>query len=178
MKPVFTSSNSIEWETPQDLFDRLNNVFDFRLDACATSDNAKCKRFFTVRDDALVKPWTRHKRVWMNPPYGREMPKFLEKAYRESQKGCIVVCLIPARPNAQWWQTWVKGKAFVTFLKGTLKFTNPHLDSGDQKYGAPFASAIVIYGVDIFSIVHGDIDETADTCRTFGTAIPPANCNG
>lgn len=72
------SSMTAEWETPQDLFDRLNAVFSFELDVCATPENAKCARFYTKEDDAIVQPWA--KRNWMNPPYGKEIAAFCEKA--------------------------------------------------------------------------------------------------
>ena len=38
------SSKSDLWETPQDLFDKLNAEFRFTLDVCATADTAKCLR--------------------------------------------------------------------------------------------------------------------------------------
>lgn len=49
--------NSDEWETPQDLFDDYDAMFDFDLDVCATPENAKCEKFFTKEDDGLTKKW-------------------------------------------------------------------------------------------------------------------------
>ena len=51
------SSNSYEWETPQDLFDKLNNRYRFTLDVCATKENAKCDNYFTKEDDGLKQDW-------------------------------------------------------------------------------------------------------------------------
>ena len=95
---VLFSSKSEEWETPQDLFDRLNAVYHFKLDACATATNAKCPIFFTKNENSLSQDWSSHKRVWLNPPYGRPIGGFMRKAYEESLKGCLVVCLVP-RPH-------------------------------------------------------------------------------
>jgi phage N-6-adenine-methyltransferase len=62
----------------RELFDRLNAQYAFTLDACATPENAKCDRYFTPADDGLAQTWTG--RVWMNPPYGREIASWMQKA--------------------------------------------------------------------------------------------------
>lgn len=132
---VHHSSKTEEWATPMDLFDDLNLVFKFDLDACATKENALCDRFFTKEDDALEQQWTGT--VWMNPPYGRQIASFMKKAYQSSIAGATVVCLVPARPDTNWWHSFaVKGT--VLFLRGRLKF-------GGSKNSAPFPSAIVIF---------------------------------
>lgn len=129
----FTSTNS-EWTTPQDLFDRLNQEFNFTLDPCATSENAKCSQYFTKQEDGLSQNWGGH-RVFMNPPYGAELPKWMEKA---RTSGAMCVCLVPARTDTRWWHNNVEGKAKVRFIKGRLRF-------GGSKWNAPFASVLVIY---------------------------------
>lgn len=79
---VHFSSKSVEWATPQDVFDGLNREFGFGTDVCATPENAKCSVFFTKEDDGLSRKWTGV--CWRNPPYGREMPKWIQKAYESS----------------------------------------------------------------------------------------------
>ena len=75
------SSKTYEWETPQDLFDKLDKEFNFVLDPCATEDNAKCKNYLTKQNDGLSYPWLEFDGpVFMNPPYGREIGKWVEKA--------------------------------------------------------------------------------------------------
>jgi phage N-6-adenine-methyltransferase len=86
---LFTSQ-SAEWSTPQDFFDALNAQFRFALDPSATPDNAKCVRYFTKADDGLKQTWTG--RVFMNPPYGREIGKWVKKAFEESQWNAELVC--------------------------------------------------------------------------------------
>lgn len=56
-KELMFSSNTPEWETPQDLFDRLDALYHFDLDAAATPENAKCARFFTKEDNGLMQMW-------------------------------------------------------------------------------------------------------------------------
>jgi len=138
---VHFSSVTDMWETPQDLFDKLNAEHGFTLDVCAVPENAKCERYFTPEMDGLKQDW--HDNVcWMNPPYGRAIGKWMEKAYKSSlpdwqHMGAKVVCLVPSRTDTAWWHEYaIKGK--VTFLRGRLKF-------GGHKNSAPFPSAIVVY---------------------------------
>jgi site-specific DNA-methyltransferase (adenine-specific) len=145
---VLFSSQSEDWATPQDFFYKLNASFQFQLDACASVENAKCSQFYTKDDDALAQSWHWAKSVWMNPPYGRTIGSWMQKAYNESLKGCIVVCLVHARTDTRWWHDWVKDKAQVWFDKGRLKF-------GGSKNSAPFPSAVIVYGLDLERIVNG-----------------------
>lgn len=135
---VHYSSKSNEWATPQNLFDELNDEFNFTLDPCATDENAKCSKYFTIEDDGLSKDWSNDV-VFMNPPYGREIKKWIKKAYEESLNGVTVVCLIPARTDTTYWHDFIFDKADdIRFLRGRLKF-------GNSKNSAPFPSAIVVY---------------------------------
>lgn len=133
---VHFSSASDEWATPQATFDALDAEFGFTLDVCATKNNAKCARFFTREDDGLEQKWEGV--CWMNPPYGREIGKWVAKAARTASEGHgTVVCLVPARTDTRWWHDYCM-VATVRFIRGRLKF-------GDSKNSAPFPSAIVIF---------------------------------
>ncbi len=130
-------AKSVEWETPQDLFDELNAEFDFTLDPCASHSNAKCEKYYTIEDDGLSQSWAKE-RVFMNPPYGREITTWLEKTLYEIENGCLlVVGLLPARTDTKWFHNHVLNKAEVRFLKGRLKFSNTGT--------ATFPSIIVIW---------------------------------
>jgi phage N-6-adenine-methyltransferase len=134
---VHFSSATGEWETPVALYDELARIFGgFTLDPCATEENAKCAHFFTREDDGLSRDWTG--KVFMNPPYGREIGKWVKKAWTESLKGTLVVCLLPARVDTRWWHEYA-AKGHVYFLRGRLKF-------GTSRNSAPFPSAIVTFG--------------------------------
>ena len=132
---VMFSSKKTEWETPQHLFNKLNDEFVFEVDVCATASNTKCEKYYNPEINGLQQEW---KGVcWMNPPYGREISKWIEKAYSESQKEATVVCLLPARTDTIWWHDYcLKGE--IRFIKGRLKF-------GNSKNSAPFPSAVVIF---------------------------------
>ena len=133
---VHYSSKSNEWATPSDTFEALNREFRFTLDPCATKSNAKCLLFYDIQADGLRQDWSKH-RVFMNPPYGRQIGLWVKKAYEESTRGALVVCLIPSRTDTKWWHEYcMRGE--IRFFRGRLKF-------GGSKNNAPFPSAVVIF---------------------------------
>ncbi len=135
-KDLMFSSNTDQWATPQEFFDRLNRVFRFETDVCALPENAKCARFFSPEMDGLKQDWQGV--CWMNPPYGREIGKWVEKAFRSAKEnGATVVCLLPARVDTRWWHDFCAQGEFL-FVKGRLKF-------GGSDNSAPFPSAVVVF---------------------------------
>lgn len=133
---VHFSSKTAEWPTPQDFYDKLHSEFNFTLDPCCTEESAKCGRFYTEKDDGLSQDWS-GERVFMNPPYGRTISKWMRKAWESSRAGALVVCLVPARTDTAWWHDYaIKGE--VRFLRGRLKF-------GGHTNSAPFPNAVVIF---------------------------------
>lgn len=134
---VLFSGDSAEWETPQALFDAMNEIHGFTLDAAATKENAKCAKFFTREDNALTRSWA-GETVWLNPPYGRKIAALVRKAYEESRNpGTTVVVLLPARTDTKWFHDYAI-KVQIKFLKGRLKF-------GGSVNNAPFPSMIVTF---------------------------------
>jgi site-specific DNA-methyltransferase (adenine-specific) len=143
------ASRSEDWETPQNLYDRLDAIFAFALDACATAANAKARAYFRRADDALNQDWAPYGRIWLNPPYGRRIGDWMAKAYAESCKGALIVALVPARTDTRWWHASVSGKALVTFLPGRLKF----LRDGKALAPAPFPSALIFYAPNLDALM-------------------------
>lgn len=138
MNKALLSSNSNEWATPQKFYDKLNAEFEFTLDPCSTHENHKCLLYYTMEEDGLKQDWGGHN-VFCNPPYGRELPKWVRKAYEESRKpDTLVVMLIPARTDTSYFHDYIYGKAEIRFIRGRLHFN-------ESKTGAPFPSMIVVY---------------------------------
>lgn len=134
---VHFSSATDDWPTPQDFFDKCNEEFGpLELDVCADDVNHKCPRYFTRETNGLAQDWA-PARVWMNPPYGREIGDWMRKAWVESTRGAFVVCLVPARTDTAWWHDYAS-KGTVRFIRGRLKF-------GGHENSAPFPSALVIF---------------------------------
>lgn len=169
---MFTSSTD-DWETPQNFFDKLNQEFEFKIDVCANSENAKCNKYYDSENDGLIHEWNGS--VWMNPPYGEpEQPckknckkkkcvnrgyhihKYIpgvidwtKKAYLSSLNGATVVCLLPARTDTKWFHEYCT-KGEIRFIRGRLKF-------GGAKWNAPFPSMVVIFKPNMKIITCNDI---------------------
>jgi len=126
-KGLFTSA-SCQWATPKELYEALDLEFHFDFDPCPLSDNDI---------SGLLKKWD-GKSIYCNPPYGRNIGKWIDKAYNEWKQGKTVVLLIPSRTDTKWFHEYCMKATEIRFLKGRLKF-------GDSKQGAPFPSAIVIF---------------------------------
>lgn len=127
-------SASQEWETPDDLFKAVDDIFHFTRDVCANSKNTKCNQYWSEEDSCLDKTWDGIN--WMNPPY-KTMKKFIKKAYDE-RNNAVTVCLIPARTNTQWWHDYcMNGEIY--FILGRPLFKG-------CKHGLPQPLALVVFG--------------------------------
>ena len=131
------SSNTNEWATPAAFFAELDAEFHFDLDPCATPGNAKCADFYTIETDGLTQNWG-GRRVFCNPPYGREIGRWVRKCYEESSRAELVVLLIPARTDTAYFHDYIYHKAReVRFIRGRLHF--------NEAGPAPFPSMVVIF---------------------------------
>ena len=136
MNRVLFSSAKTEWSTPQAFFDELNREFRFTTDVCALPENAKREHYFTPEQDGLAQKWTGM--CWCNPPYGREIGKWVQKASESAQSGATVVMLLPARTDTKWFHGYIYGRAEIRFVAGRLKF-------GGSKNSAPFPCMVVVF---------------------------------
>ncbi len=140
---VFSSKHH-DWATPADLFELINDEFAFTLDAAAGPENAKVSAYFTKNDDALAQDWAEAAgtggAVFVNPPYGRGIGKWLKKCAEEGQR-VTVAALVFARTDVKWFHRYVMPLASeVRFIKGRLNFTR------DGRTGtAPAPSMLVVY---------------------------------
>lgn len=163
---MFTSINS-KWATPSLFYNKLNRLWQFTLDPCADEDSHCCDKYYTEEDDGLSQPWA-NERVFMNPPYGRDIYPWLKKSYEEAMEhDALVVALIPARVGTVWYDDFVRGKALEISVRGRLTFgTNKYWSwvweqetikgKPNKLYGkigyktpAPFDSVLAIYHKDI-----------------------------
>lgn len=134
------NGNGRDWETPPEVFDPLEREFKFTLDPCATEKTAKCARFFNESDNGLIQDWG-HERVFMNPPYGREVYAWTRKAREAAVRGALVVGLLPASCDLAWWHNDIVGHAEVRYIRGRVRF----LTGGPYRASGFFASVIVIW---------------------------------
>ena len=85
MNEALLSSKNLNWCTPPEFFDELDQEFHFNLDPAATDKCAKCAKYFTPETDGLKADWG-GSRVFCNPPYGRNIGEWVKKGYEESQE--------------------------------------------------------------------------------------------
>jgi phage N-6-adenine-methyltransferase len=133
---VILRSTNEEWETPIEIFNLLNEEFHFEIDLAALPHNAKSAKFYTPVMDALKQEW--HGVCWLNPPYGSQLSKWMQKAYDSAKNGATIVSLLPARTDTIWWHEYVLPYAEIRYLRGRLKFSG-------AANSATFPSAIVIF---------------------------------
>lgn len=126
-----------EWLTPPGIIKALG---PFDLDPCSPGDRRPwdtAARHYALPDDGLALPW--NGRVWLNPPYGRETFRWLE---RLAGHWCGLA-LIFARTETVGFHRWVWQEAnSVFFFKGRLKF---HRVDGTPGQNANAPSCLVSY---------------------------------
>ena len=134
------SSKSTEYGTPLELYSKLNNIFDFKLDPATTMSNPlRTEYFYTKEIDGLKQEWNDN--TYINPPFGsrngNNISNWINKMEKESElnKNCVYVMLLPSRTETRYFQDliWKKG-SIVYFIKGRLKFVNPILNSKLQPH--------------------------------------------
>lgn len=139
-----------EYETPDSIFKPLDEEFGFGLDAAATEKNSKCNLHLGVEHNALQGDWISMQRealgeagnVWLNPPYGRGIGRWVLRAYIESHDGLTVVCLLPSSTDTAWFHDWVLPYAEIRWIRGRVQFT---INGEKMKGGNPGANFIAIY---------------------------------
>jgi phage N-6-adenine-methyltransferase len=121
------AKTSQDYETPIDLFNKLNAEFKFDIDLAASDTNKKVMTFFSEKQDALQQDWT-GKVGFLNPPQGYDGFKWedwLAKAHDAAHtKGTTIVCLLPVRTNVKWWYKICMEAAEIRFLEKRLRFAN------------------------------------------------------
>ena len=125
-KNVHFMSQRLDWQTPRAVYDKLDKEFGFDFDPCPHNPTF----------DGLVIEWG--KSNFVNPPYGREIPKWIKKGYEQSLLGKTVVFLIPSRTDTRWWHEYIMLADEIRFIKGRLRFRG-------AVNSAPFPSAIIVF---------------------------------
>jgi site-specific DNA-methyltransferase (adenine-specific) len=122
-------SLSVDWATPEWLYEELDKEFHFDFDPCPLYGAES-------EIDGLSIPWGQS--TFCNPPYGRKIGLWTAKAKAEAEEGKNVVLLIPSRTDTRWWHEDIMKADEIRFVKGRLKF-------GGVSTPAPFPSAVVVF---------------------------------
>lgn len=144
---VHYQSNNQNWQTPQWLLDKLRSEFgQIGLDPATTVDNPTAAvNFYTPTEDGLICDWGNKGWVFVNPPYGRDVKKWIQRANFErkcnlANEHCIM--LLAARPDTKSWQECILPNAEICWISGRIKF----IGGNNPTAPAPFPSALVYYG--------------------------------
>jgi phage N-6-adenine-methyltransferase len=138
---VDRGGTNAEWYTPPWIFERLQLQFD--LDPCQPAgglDWIPATRRYSIDDDGLKQVW--HGKVWLNPPYGRDLSKWLSKMH-EHRNG---IALLPANTDTQWFHDYVSKAEGVFFIEGRVQFIDGK--HRGQKKSPPAGSMLVAWGQD------------------------------
>jgi transcriptional regulator with XRE-family HTH domain len=142
--PGLFTSETDEWYTPKEIIESVLKVFGGQIDVDPCSNSSTdpiipAELHFTKEDNGLSKPWVG--KIYMNPPYGREIKDWVLKLIEEKEKGNIeeAIALVPARTDTEWFTAFDPHPWCA--VKGRLKFS-------DNPNSAPFPSAIFYLGRD------------------------------
>lgn len=149
---VMFSSENLKWATPPSLVADLATVFDFTFDLAADTNNV-CERFLTKKDNFLTYPMAKLFGInWLNPPYGRGIGSFLDKAHAGAHNGQFTtIALVPARTDTAWWFRNATPGIGIVLIEGRLTFGSDEYwewqwqEHGKKRNGAPFPSAFLIF---------------------------------
>ena len=139
---VHFSSEKDDHETPEHVFNKLHREFDFHVDGAASKKNALLPKFWTKKDSAFNHSWV-GLRVYINPPYGREINKWIEQAihsvhHKHHNSRTVVVFLLPARTDTKWFEQCFIHASEIRFITGRLRF-------GNAEASAPFPSCVIVF---------------------------------
>jgi len=152
-------NESKEWYTPRDIFRGLG--IDFDLDPCSPGNAIvpwiPVQHHISITDfpDGLASRWKG--RVWMNPPYGADTPKWMKKLAQHGNG----IALVFARTDTAWFHQYASKADAVCFIAGRISFipADKSLLYADGLYapkgGCGAASMLLGYGVDCASAVMG-----------------------
>lgn len=141
---------SDRYETPQEIFDYWDGLFNFHLDVCAEPKTAKCLKYFTPDTDALIREWgwpTQGVRCWSNPPYSNPRP-WIEKAKAEQAQGVFTCMLLPSDTSTAWYQELVHNQPGIVEipLRGRIRFLLDGKRADSPKFGNIIALFLPLNG--------------------------------
>lgn len=166
LAPCLTTAKSplkTDYGTPVAIYEMLNSLFTFTVDLAAHAGNYKHRRYYSVKENSLAQDWG-GETGFLNPPYGRGISGWLDKARDSAIHDRAIVCqLLPARVGTAWWRKfvmcgdgaagslrqsfwvpetevlWLKWEALTT----GIHFPRQRIDFEGAPDGAPFDAAFV-----------------------------------
>jgi hypothetical protein len=139
--------SSVEWYTPPEIFEALGLTFD--IDVCAPPGGLPwipAKRSLSRADDGLSVAW--EGRVWMNPPYGKGIGRWMRKLGAHGNG----IAFVHARTGTEWWRQAMTQATAVCFVAGSVRFirgATGHRPAGSS----PMPLVLLAYGFECATAV-------------------------
>lgn len=118
-----------DWHSPAEIVEAARVVMggiDLDPASCAQANEIiKAEKFYSPRDDGLKQPW--FGRVWLNPPYGRFAPKFIQRFGELFSAGPInqgILLLGTHHLTTNWIGPLFSHHPIVCFPSKRLRFSN------------------------------------------------------
>ncbi len=131
---------TIEWYTPPELFDAIGLMFD--LDPASPGAESvpwlPADTHYTIHENGLMQPW--HGRIWLNPPYGRLCPAFMDRLVQHDDG----MALVYGRTETRWFQHAATHASAVTFLRERIWF----VPSVGEPARSQMGSVLMAFGLD------------------------------
>ncbi len=135
-------SEKDSWQTPKDIFKALSREFDFRIDVCASKENALCEHFFTEEDSALENSWSSVGGFFINPPYSQTQEFLREAALQAEEFNLTGVALVNANTDTKWFADAFKSANEIRLISGRVAFVKP---DGKKASGNPKGQCLIIW---------------------------------
>lgn len=131
-----THNETKEWYTPPEVFKALNLEFD--IDVCSPGEGVvpwvPAKKHLTKTENGLITPW--EGKVWMNPPYGSDTPKWM-KLFAKHGNG---VALVFSRTDCAWFHDFAVRCDALCFMRGRIRF----IKANGERGGTPGAGSLLV----------------------------------
>lgn len=135
-----TAKSKDDWATPQYFYDLLNREFHFTLDPCASDENHKCPKYYTIAQNGLEQSWE-GETVFVNPPFNQK-DEWIGKCWKETKdltkRPTTIVLLIPSTTDTKAWHQYVMEAHEIRFCKGRVNFTG-------TTTGATFPLSVIVF---------------------------------
>ena len=132
---------SVEWWTPREFVDRARRAMggiDLDPASCEQANrHVRAKRFFDQRVDGLTQHW--HGRVWLNPPYGKDAKRFVERLLSEFRLGHVqqAIALLNCNSIETRWFEPLRNYP-LCFPRGRIHFMSPNYEVTSSTHGSVF----------------------------------------
>lgn len=123
---IAVTPEECEWYTPPEILELVYKVMSIDLDpASPWPETVLARKHYTKEMDGLRLPW--RGRIFLNPPYGRSISKWVDKFDSEWRIGNVrdAILLVPAKTDTKWFGKLAKLSSGICCWEGRIRFISP-----------------------------------------------------